>query len=574
MKTLVILLAVVTSLSMPPVAGNTREEIDPRALSAYLKGAFFEARHDLANAFRFYILAERFDPENRRIRLKTARIALQLGDLEQAESRAEGLTGGGVDDIDAQLLLAEIEYRRGEQERALERLKGMRAVGEYPRLEVLKFLAKINMEIGKTQDAREVLEEAEERYPGDFFVHFRLGFIRAEAGEIDQAIDSFERAVAVNPGFANAYLALASLLKHAERVDEAKRAYRSTLEIEPDNRQALLELAELLYREGEFTQGVDLLEPRLQEGKLDNAGTTALGRFYYRVGRTEDALRLFMELLEELGEVPMLMRVIAEIEIDQGALKTAYGRLRRLVEIEPDLFNNYIGLVLILGGLAGEPASPEEAVVADTAEVEHYLEEAAKRIDANSLDENYLLGTVYRKYGNLAEAERYLLRAEGINNSDRSTLLELATLYESRREYDKALTRVIRIYEKDTENASILNFYGYLLAEKGEQLDLAEELLTRALSKEPDNGYFLDSMGWIKFKKGDFTDAAAYLERAISKAGDDAVIWEHLGETYERLGREREAIEAYEKSLELDPGKREARENLDRLMRSDIREED
>jgi tetratricopeptide (TPR) repeat protein len=574
MKTLVILLALVTSLSVPPAGLDAREEIDPRALSAYLKGAFCEARHDLTNAFRFYIFAERFDPENRRIRLKAARIALQLGDLEQAESRAKDLAGGGVDDVEAQLLLAEIEYRKGEQERAIARLEELRAAGDHPRLEVLKFLAKMYMEIGTNEDARKVLEDAEERYPGDFFVHFRLGFIRAEADEIDRAIDSFERAITVNPGFANAYLALASLLSHEGRIDEAESAYRSTLEIEPDNRQALLELAELLYREGEFSQGVDLLEPRFEEGRLDNGGKTALGRFYYRVGRTEDALHLFTALLEELGEVPMLMRVIAEIEIGKGALRTAYVRLKRLVEIEPELFNNYIGLVLIHGGLAGEPAGPEEEVVADTAEVEHYLAEAAKRIDTNSLDENYLLGTVYRKNGNLDEAERYLLRAEGIDGSDRSTLLELATLYETRKEYDNALTRVIRIYEKDNEDASILNFYGYLLAEKGEQLDLAEELLTRALSKEPDNGYFLDSMGWIKFKKGDFTGAVGFLERAISKAGDDAVIWEHLGETYERLGKEREAIEAYEKSLELDPGKRQARENLDRLMRSDLRAED
>ena len=34
---------------------------------------------------------------------------------------------------------------------------------------------------------------------------------------------------------------------------------------------------------------------------------------------------------------------------------------------------------------------------------------------------------------------------------------------------------------------------------------------------------------------------------------DDAVIWEHMGDTYHRLNEPAKALEAYQKSLAIDP---------------------
>jgi tetratricopeptide (TPR) repeat protein len=114
----------------------------------------------------------------------------------------------------------------------------------------------------------------------------------------------------------------------------------------------------------------------------------------------------------------------------------------------------------------------------------------------------------------------------------------------------------------------VANFYGYLLAEKGEKLDFAEKLVREALAKEPQNGYFLDSLGWIKFKRGRYEEALNILLKATESAKDDAVIWEHLGDTYVRLSDAGKAAKAYKKSLSIDPKGKGVAEKMDRLQTS------
>ena len=183
-------------------------------------------------------------------------------------------------------------------------------------------------------------------------------------------------------------------------------------------------------------------------------------------------------------------------------------------------------------------------------------------MDPESAEDNYLMGAVMRRAERIEEAERFLIRADGLRPEDRRTMLELTTLYEGQERFDEALEIIVRLYEQDPEDATINNYYGYLLAEKGERLEFAEQLMDKALGKEPENGYFLDSLAWIRYKKGDFESALEILKEALEHAGDDPVIWEHLGRTYEKLGREGEALEAYERSLSIEPGKEELLERV------------
>ena len=161
-------------------------------------------------------------------------------------------------------------------------------------------------------------------------------------------------------------------------------------------------------------------------------------------------------------------------------------------------------------------------------------------------------------------AEEYLLRAERLAPEDRRILLEVATLYEQRGDWDPALERLSRLHELFPGDASLQNFYGYVLAEKGERLDFAEELLVRALDAEPDNGYYLDSLGWIKYRQGEYREAVDLLLDAVVKASDDSVIWEHLGDAWDKLGDRTKADDAWRRSVDIDPENESAGGKLDR----------
>ena len=191
-------------------------------------------------------------------------------------------------------------------------------------------------------------------------------------------------------------------------------------------------------------------------------------------------------------------------------------------------------------------------------------------MNTGSASDNFLVGTIYRRSKDYEAAARYLVEAEKLDPADRRILIEVATLYEIQGQFDEALQRIVFLYEREPEDASLINFYGYLLAEKGEKLDLAEELLNTAIEMEPENGYFLDSLGWIKFKKGDYSEALSILKDALSKSGGDPVIWEHLAETYIKLDMPEEALDAYRKSLDLDPDNEAVRSRAKQLETSGL----
>ena len=98
-----------------------------------------------------------------------------------------------------------------------------------------------------------------------------------------------------------------------------------------------------------------------------------------------------------------------------------------------------------------------------------------------------------------------------------------------------------------------MNYLGYMLAEKGLELEEAVAVLQKAVALEPDNGAYLDSLGWALYKTGKMEDARKYLEKAAQKSGDDAVILEHLGDVHQAMGDQEKARNAWEKAHKADP---------------------
>jgi tetratricopeptide (TPR) repeat protein len=298
-----------------------------------------------------------------------------------------------------------------------------------------------------------------------------------------------------------------------------------------------------------------MLEPLYTERKLGENGKLMLGRFYYGLDREEDALKIFRALLATHGEKPAIMRAISEIEMDRGNFRTASEYFDRLTEIEPDRFSNWVGLVLMANGLAGDPSSRQEDRSFSSVEGTMYLREAVRRMDRSRFSDNYIIGTVYRKIGDPERAEQFLTAAEKLSPESREVLLELAALYEDLGKLDEAIEHIIIVHGNEPDDPGINNFYGYLLALRGDSLDFAEDLIRRALEEDPDNGYYLDSLGWVKYRKGDYPEALDILLGASQIVQDDPVIWEHIGDTYMELGKPELALESYLRSEEVEPGR-------------------
>ena len=56
----------------------------------------------------------------------------------------------------------------------------------------------------------------------------------------------------------------------------------------------------------------------------------------------------------------------------------------------------------------------------------------------------------------------------------------------------------------DPQNATALNYLGYMLADRGVKLDEALGMIKKAVDLDPSNGAYLDSLGWAYFRLGKY----------------------------------------------------------------------
>ena len=123
--------------------------------------------------------------------------------------------------------------------------------------------------------------------------------------------------------------------------------------------------------------------------------------------------------------------------------------------------------------------------------------------------------------------------------------------------YEKAI-------ELDPSMPLALNNYAYSLVERKLELQKALKMSKSAIEKEPENASYLDTYGWILFHLGNPQEAIVYLERAIATQEASAIVYEHLGDAYTAVGEKSKAKEAYLKALQMDPNLASTKERLEK----------
>src|SRR4029077_11890557 len=115
-----------------------------------------------------------------------------------------------------------------------------------------------------------------------------------------------------------------------------------------------------------------------------------------------------------------------------------------------------------------------------------------------------------------SEAEQAVHAAEKIapQPSDvETTGFLLGAIFERQKKFDQAEEQFRRVLKQNTRNPSVLNYYGYMLADRGIRLDEATDLIKRALAEDPTNPAYLDSLGWAYFKQNRFSEAEEPLRK-------------------------------------------------------------
>lgn len=196
----------------------------------------------------------------------------------------------------------------------------------------------------------------------------------------------------------------------------------------------------------------------------------------------------------------------------------------------------------------------------------------ATKIDPQNAEAWQLLISLLVRQNKWEEAEKLVSGIQD-QNTKAEALLVLADIAYMQRDFQRASQIYQQVIKLDPDNATALNNYGYMLAELGENLDEAEEMIRKALKIRPNEPAFWDSLGWVYFQRGEYKEALKWVEKAVRAQPNDDELRYHLGMIYWKLGDKEKALKEFREVLRINPRHFEAGEALKQLEREEMERE-
>jgi tetratricopeptide (TPR) repeat protein len=194
--------------------------------------------------------------------------------------------------------------------------------------------------------------------------------------------------------------------------------------------------------------------------------------------------------------------------------------------------------------------------------------EKAIELDQKKVDLYLMLASVFENKKAYEKALEVLDQGLKQDQKNVELIFRQGVVLDKMGEKTRSLDRMSKIIEINPNHADALNYIGYTYAEQGIRLDEAMSLIEKALRIKPDSGYIIDSLGWVYFQKGMYDEALKYLEQAASHVPNDPTIMEHLGDAYFKKGMYKKSLEMYEKALTLNhPQGEKLKEKMEELKK-------
>lgn len=591
---------------------TSQEEYATQAIAAYKKAAELDPRSSVIGErlAEMYAKSRRIrdavleaqeilkrDPNNLPARRLLARIYLRtLGDFSGTTSQRDTLTRAVEQyreivrldpaDSDAALWLARLYRLQNDSPKAEEALRQLLA--REPQNEAgVEQLTQLLLDLGRADDAVVLLEQLSAKDPSASVLG-SLGRAYAQKLDFPRAETAFRRALEQEPEDPAYLSGLGQALVAQEKYEPALEMYRKLTVVDASEPNHYVRLAQIYRRLKQYDNAEEALLSAKQRapGSLEILYSEAL--LYEAEGRFDDAIRVLSDAVSALksqsrrgGEssrstLAVLYEQLGRLYRETENYTAATSTLRELQTMGPE--EDRRARLLIVDTLRASKQIDEALAEANRAR-EQYPQDSALRStyamllgDAGRTDEGatllkgtlrhtaedrevYLgLAQVYergRRFPEAVDAVQHALKLTEVAESKETEYFLLGAIYERWKKLDLAEENFKKSLAINPRNGQALNYYGYMLADRGIRLEEAVTMIQRAVDDDPYNGAFLDSLGWAFFKLRRYPEAEPLLMRAVERIASDPTIREHLGDLYQQTGRPALAATEWEKALKL-----------------------
>jgi tetratricopeptide (TPR) repeat protein len=511
--------------------------------------------------------------------------AKQRQSLEKAIHEYEAIIRLAPNDIRSAVLLGRLYGLDNHPEKAEAIFK--KILNDHPdSTSALSYLGKLYIDQEQYQQAIQLFQRIPENQRGPSTLAM-LGLAYSQTGDYAQAVKNFKAALEADPENVDVRRQYADALMRSGKMDGAHNQFEQILKVNPQDGVAYLRLAQIDQSEGHYDVASKELDQaqKLLPGDLEVTYQQAL--LQNSLGRQDQAIKILQDLLSQTksasgqyssGEASnraAFLERLGMIYRSQGKYDEAINTFRQITGLGKDQASQGEGLIVETLQLEGQPQKAmqeaEEALkkypnnrslillhaslLGDQGHVNEAVQELRNLMKDHQDDTQVQLAIVqvYSQAKRYREAQNELdqvLAQPNLKPSDREFAeFLLGSVYERQKKYDLAEQQFKKVLQVDPLNSAAFNYLGYMLADRGIQLEQSVQYIKKALQLEPNNGAYLDSLGWAYYKMARYDLALAPLQKAATLLSNDPTVLEHLGHLYLKLGKEKEAAEEWELAL-------------------------
>ncbi|MBC8094497.1 MAG: tetratricopeptide repeat protein [Akkermansiaceae bacterium] len=208
---------------------------------------------------------------------------------DSATKRVQAAIQRSGDSAVMQTLLSKALWGKGDTQAAERAL--LKAIELDPNFHLAYlFLAKLYVETGQKDQALAKLEETVKRNPRDISGLMMLGTLQYERKEYAPAAETYTRLLSVNPNFGSALNNLADIYSDKlGQLDKGYEAARKARDVLPGSPEIADTLGWILYKRGEYSRALGLLQESIEMLGNDAQVIFHLGMSHYMLGNEEAA---------------------------------------------------------------------------------------------------------------------------------------------------------------------------------------------------------------------------------------------------------------------------------------------
>ena len=445
------------------------------------------------------------------------------------------------------------------------------------------FYSDANMQLGHPDEALRAIKVLNEHNPNRLELQLRLAEAYSKSGDFAQSNATYDSIAAI---FGNAIqitsskidnymemhdsigalremrgllstapkndtynLAMSGLFQHYGMLDSATYYLDKAQEYAPDNGLIYLTRAQYCQQAGDSAGYEQQMYNALTAEQLDVDTKLGILLSYIRqkIAQEDTTQRidnLFTVLIQQHPHEAKIHQLYSEYFYTKGDYKGAIEQLGYSLDVNPTDADGWRNMVILNMMDDNYP----EAVKASEKAIEY---------NPDNIDlKRYVAGCYHqmKEYDKAIETYRNLI--SDVDSTDVVTLAEITTgmadTYSEAGDSTNAILHYELALRLDPLNTGALNNYAYFLAQRGENLDRAEDMAALAVKYEPENANFIDTYAWVYFAKKDYAKALLYIKSAVEKDEDNHLL-EHYGDILWFNDEKEAAVEQWKKALEEDP---------------------